>query len=260
MTIRHLIIAAGLCTALPGLVHAQAVSASPDTEAAAQAARPAPVPTSQMLEVYGWFLGQQFQAYALGLSEPELAALSRGFALAAQGKQPEVELQVVGPALQQFLASRAETVEKKRLADSKAEEEAFLAELDKKESIKKTASGLRYEEVQPGSGPKPGPTDEVRVHYHGTFADGTVFDSSIERGEPATFSVNRVIPGWSEGVQLMSVGGKMKFYVPGALGYGDRGNDSIPPGKLLVFDVELLSTAPQAPQLPGSNELPTLAP
>ena len=211
-----------------------------------------------MLEVYGWFLGQQFECYALGLSEPEIQALARGIALAAQGKRPSAELSTVGPQLQQFLASRAETVEKKRLADSEAEAEAFLAQVDKKEGVKKTESGLRYEEITPGSGPKPAATDEVRVHYRGTFVDGTVFDSSIDRGEPATFAVNRVIPGWSEGVQLMSVGGKMKFYVPGNLAYGDRGSDSIPPGKLLIFEVELLSTTPQAPQLPSPAGMPTL--
>jgi len=265
MIIRPLILAAGLCAALPAISHAQAVATSSDSSAApALAAGPtAPVAsTSEMLEVYGWFLGQQFECYALGLSEPETQALARGIALAARGKRPEVELAVVGPALQQFLQSRAEVVEKKRLADSVAEEEAFLAEVDKKETVKKTASGLRYEVLSEGTGPKPALTDEVRVHYHGTFADGFVFDSSIQRGEPASFPVNRVIPGWSEGVQLMNVGGKMKLYVPGELAYGARGTDGIPPGKLLIFEVELLAATPQAPQEPQlpAGGMPTLAP
>ncbi len=258
MTICRFIVAAGLCAALPAISHAQAMSAPEESPAPARPAAP-PVSTNEMLEVYGWFLGQQFECYALGLSEPEMQAIARGIALAAQGKRPAVELATVGPALQQFLASRPEAVAKKRLADSLAEQEAFFAELDKKGAVKKTDSGLRYEELAPGSGPKPGPTDEVRVHYRGTFADGTVFDSSMERGQPVNFPVNRVIPGWSEGVQLMNVGSKMKFYVPGNLAYGEQGNDSIPPGKMLIFEVELISTAPQAPQLP-SEGLPTLAP
>lgn len=265
MSIRPLIVAAGLCAALPAISYGQATSVPVDEPNAARAPRPTapqgPVASpSEMLEVYGWFLGQQFDCYSLGLSEPETQALARGIAMAAVGKRPAVELSVVGPQLQQFLQSRAEATEKKRLADSQAEQDAFFAELDKNPNVKKTASGLRYEEITPGTGAKPGPTDEVRVNYHGTFVDGTVFDSSVERGEPATFSVNRVIPGWSEGVQLMSVGGKMKFYVPGDLAYGERGSSSIPPGKMLVFEVELLSTTPQAPQLPGGNALPTLAP
>jgi FKBP-type peptidyl-prolyl cis-trans isomerase len=261
MTIRRFIVAAGLCAALPAISHAQAMSVPEEAPASPAPARPAApaVSTNEMLEVYGWFLGQQFECYALGLSQPETEAVARGIALAAQGKRPKAEMATVGPALQQFLASRPEAVAKKRLADSQAEQEAFFAEIDKKETVKKTASGLRYEELSPGSGPKPAATDEVRVHYRGTFADGTVFDSSIERGQPVNFPVNRVIPGWSEGVQLMNVGGKMKFYVPGNLAYGDEGNDSIPPGKMLIFEVELISTSPQAPQLPASG-LPTLAP
>jgi len=265
MTLRPLFLAAGLLAAAPAISLAQAVAVPTDSAAPAPAARPpAPVPpsvpVSEMLEFYGWYLGQQFQCEALGLSQPEIDALVRGITLAAEGKRTGADPRVVGPALERFITSRAEAVEKKRLADSQAEEETFLAEMDKKEAVKKTPSGLRYEVVTEGTGAKPGPTDEVRVHYTGTFVDGTVFDSSIERGEPATFPVNRVIPGWSEGVQLMSVGGKYKFYVPGQLAYGLRGSDGIPPGKLLIFEVELLATAPQAPQLPAGGGLPTLAP
>lgn len=262
MSIRSIIVAAGLCAALPAISHAQAVAVPQDSESAPAARPPAPAAASadDMLEVYGWFLAQQFDCYSLGLSEQETQALARGIMLGAQGKRPAAEVSVVGPQLQQFLMSRAETVEKKRLADGKAEEETFLAELDKKPNIKKTASGLRYEEIAPGTGAKPGPTDEVRVNYEGRFVDGTVFDSTVKHGEPATFQVNRVIPGWSEGVQLMAVGGKMRFYVPGELGYGDRGNNSIPPGKMLIFEVELLSATPQAPQLPAQSGMPTLAP
>jgi len=255
---RPILLTIGLCAASSAFSLAQTTSGSAP-EAAPAALPPAPtVSTAEMLEVYGWILGQQMDCYLLGLSGPEVEALSRGIALAAQGRRPALELQTVGPQLQNFITSRSEAMLKKRLADNQAEEEAFLAEVDKKEGVKRTDTGLRYEVLVPGTGPHPGPTDEVVVHYHGTFVDGTVFDSSINRGEPASFPVDRVIQGWSEGVQLMNVGGKMKFYVPGQLAYGLRGNQSIPPGKLLVFEVELLSIKPAAPQLitPG---LPTLA-
>ena len=104
-----------------------------------------------------------------------------------------------------------------------------------------TASGLQYEVLTEGSGPKPSATDNVTVHYKGTLTDGTVFDSSYDRGQPATFPLNRVIPGWTEGVQLMTVGSKYKFTIPSNLGYGAAGAGGvIPPNATLVFEVELL--------------------
>jgi peptidylprolyl isomerase len=117
---------------------------------------------------------------------------------------------------------------------------AFLAENSKKDGVKTTASGLQYEVLQSGNGethPTAGST--VRVHYHGTLIDGTVFDSSVERGETISFPLNRVIPGWTEGVQLMKVGDKFRFFIPSNLGYGDRGAGKIPAGSTLIFDVEL---------------------
>ena len=105
-----------------------------------------------------------------------------------------------------------------------------------------TESGLQYEVIDEGDGAKPTRSDQVTVHYKGELTDGTVFDSSYERGEPATFPLNRVIPGWTEGLQLMRVGAKYKFYIPPGLGYGSRGaGSSIPPNSALIFQVELLS-------------------
>jgi FKBP-type peptidyl-prolyl cis-trans isomerase FkpA len=103
-----------------------------------------------------------------------------------------------------------------------------------------TASGLQYEVIEEGDGAKPATRDHVTVHYKGELTDGTVFDSSYDRGQPATFPVNQVIPGWTEGLQLMSVGSKFKFYIPADLGYGARGTGPIPPNAPLIFDVELL--------------------
>ena len=123
----------------------------------------------------------------------------------------------------------------------KAEGENFLAENAKRPEVKTTESGLQYEVITEGKGQKPAATDVVKVHYKGTLIDGTVFDSSYDRGEPAEFPLNRVIAGWTEGLQLMSVGSKYKLYIPYQLGYGERGaGQDIKPYSALIFDVELL--------------------
>jgi len=136
----------------------------------------------------------------------------------------------------------------KQMAKLKAEadanlgkSEAFLKENAAKEGVQVTDSGLQYEVLSEGSGPKPSAGSQVTVHYIGTLADGTVFDSSVERGQPATFGLGQVIPGWTEGLQLMSLGAKYKFTIPPAIGYGERGAPPrIPPNSALVFEVELL--------------------
>ncbi|MBP5764297.1 MAG: FKBP-type peptidyl-prolyl cis-trans isomerase [Bacteroidales bacterium] len=119
--------------------------------------------------------------------------------------------------------------------------EKFLAENAKKAGVSVTASGLQYEVITPGTGRKPKATDTVRCHYEGTLIDGTVFDSSYARNEPAAFGLNQVIAGWTEGLQLMNEGAKFRFYIPFNLGYGAQGaGGSIPPYAALIFDVELL--------------------
>ncbi len=127
-----------------------------------------------------------------------------------------------------------------KYGQTKQEGEEFLAANATKDGIIVTESGLQYEVIKMGKGPKPSATDRVRVHYHGTLIDGTVFDSSVERGEPITFGLNQVIAGWTEGVQLMPVGSKFRFYIPQELGYGAREAGSIPPYSTLIFEVELL--------------------
>jgi peptidylprolyl isomerase len=120
--------------------------------------------------------------------------------------------------------------------------QVFLAENAKAEGVVTTASGLQYKVLQVGSGSaSPGPNDRVKVHYHGTLIDGTVFDSSVDRGEPISFGLNQVIKGWTEGLQLMVVGQKNRLFIPSGLAYGDRGaGRTIGPGSTLIFDVELL--------------------
>ena len=118
----------------------------------------------------------------------------------------------------------------------------FMAENGKKDGVKSTESGLQYKVLNSGNGSAhPSAKDRVKVHYHGTLADGTVFDSSVDRGEPLSFRLNQVIKGWTEGLQLMVVGEKTRFFIPSSLAYGNRSTGSIPAGAMLIFDVELLA-------------------
>jgi FKBP-type peptidyl-prolyl cis-trans isomerase len=144
----------------------------------------------------------------------------QGFAMKQQGKMQE----------------RATVKGETNLADGKA----FLETNRTREGVTTTASGLQYEVLAKGNGISPSSTDSVTVHYTGTLLDGTVFDSSVERGEPVTFKLNQVIPGWTEGLQLMKEGDKFKFYIPSEIAYGQRGGRSIEPNSTLIFEVELL--------------------
>ena len=127
-----------------------------------------------------------------------------------------------------------------KYGDTKAIGEKFLEENKLKEGIIVTESGLQYEVLKMGKGKKPAATDKVKVHYHGTLIDGKVFDSSVERGEPIVFGLNQVIKGWTEGVQLMPLGSKFRFYIPQELGYGAQAAGDIPPYSTLIFEVELI--------------------
>jgi FKBP-type peptidyl-prolyl cis-trans isomerase len=159
-------------------------------------------------------------------------------------KDPALPQEEIQTALQAFSAA-VNAAESERLTaegeTNRAEGEAFLAENAEKEGVMVTESGLQYEVLRPGEGPMPGPQDQVRIDYRGTLIDGTQFDSSYDRGEPATFGVGGVIPGFSEGLQLMQVGSQYRFFIPGDLAYGPRGaGTDIGPNAALIFEVELL--------------------
>jgi FKBP-type peptidyl-prolyl cis-trans isomerase len=140
-----------------------------------------------------------------------------------------------------FLNAYEKSIKERENADRIKLGESFLAENAKRDGVHTTASGLQYQVVKMGEGPKPLSTDKVKVHYEGTLLDGTKFDSSIDRGKPAEFPLNRVIKGWTEGLQLMPVGSKFTFYIPYQLGYGAQGaGNLIKPYSTLVFEVELL--------------------
>ena len=172
-----------------------------------------------------------------GVTSLEYADLTAGIKDVLEKNQPQISYQKAQQVLGKFFSE----LEQKIAGEAKSAGEAFLAENAKREGVKVTESGLQYEVLEATIGQKPKSTDKVRVHYEGTLIDGTVFDSSYKRGESITFGLNQVIKGWTEGLQLMSIGSKYKLYLPYQLAYGERGaGANIPPYAALIFTVELL--------------------
>ena len=172
-----------------------------------------------------------------GVTSLEYADLAAGIKDVLEKNQPQISYQEAQQVLGKFFSE----LEAQIAGEAKAAGEAFLAENAKREGVKVTESGLQYEVLEATIGQKPKATDKVRVHYEGTLIDGTVFDSSYKRGESITFGLNQVIKGWTEGLQLMSIGSKYKLYLPYQLAYGERGaGANIPPYAALIFTVELL--------------------
>ncbi len=206
--------------------------------------------------IEGLDTAQQQAGYVIGLElggtlvpvrgEVDLDTMMEGIRDSLAGREPKVNeqqfMQVMQDLGERMQAARAE-------AGARAAEEgaAFLAENAGREEVQVTESGLQYEVLEKGQGDdRPGPGDRVRVHYEGSLLDGEVFDSSRERGEPAEFTLDQVVPGWQEGVQLMARGSRYRLWIPSALGYGEEGTVGGPigPNSTLVFDVELLDFEP----------------
>jgi peptidyl-prolyl cis-trans isomerase len=185
---------------------------------------------------------QLLQMNAEGLNIDDFAQAIKDVMTGGELKMKDAEAQEI---VQQFFAEQeaiqqAANAEKGKAA--KTEGEQFLAENAKKEGVKTTASGLQYQVLRDGNGKQPRATDQVECHYEGTLIDGTKFDSSYDRGQTATFPLNQVIAGWTEGLQLMHEGAKYRFFIPYQLAYGERGaGASIPPYAALIFDVELVA-------------------
>ena len=202
-------------------------------------AAPAPLTTDEQKTVYalGLMMGQSISMF--NLTPAELELVKRALSDAAAGK-PALELSEWGPKIQPLATSRSAAVAVKEKASSAA----YLAKCAAEPGAVKTESGMVYRELKAGTGTSPKATDTVKVHYRGTLVNGTEFDSSYKRNEPAQFPLNGVIKCWTEGVQRMKVGGKSTLVCPSELAYGDQGRPSIPGGATLVFDIELLDIVP----------------
>ncbi len=201
-----------------------------------------------MRDTRGYFFGYSFGNMLKegGNIDVNLDELRKGLEDSIAGNLPDMtpEQQQGVVAIirdrQQEIVANKESEKDKLLEVNMADSKAYLAENATKRGIKITKSGLQYEIQEKGKGPHPNADSTVKVHYEGMLADGTVFDSSIKRGTPAEFGLSQVIPGWTEGLQLMKAGGKARFHVPPDLGYGPGGTRGIPPNSVLIFDVELL--------------------
>lgn len=205
----------------------------------------------QLIEEFGWFIGKRVGLTELEFSKAEIDTLLKGIASAAAGKESPYELEKIGPAMDEFMQKKQQAYLGKLKNKNLTANTEFFAKLKENKNIVELPSGLRYEIVKPGDGPAPKATETVKVHYTGTLIDGTVFDSSVQRGEAAEFPLDQVIAGWTEGIQKMNKGGKIKLYVPPQLAYGDDGRPGIPPGSTLIFEVELLEIKPTAAAAPA---------
>ena len=210
------------------------------TVCTADAAKSPPVqaPTTEeqkTLYALGMLISQSLTTFEL--KPEELAMVQKGINDGVNGVKSDIKAEEYGPKVQALQQARLAVAGEKAAAAGVA----FLDKASKEAGVTKTTSGIVIKQTKPGTGASPAATDQVKVHYEGRLIDGKVFDSSIARGEPATFPLNGVIPCWTEGVQTMKVGGKAQFVCPASLAYGERGSPpTIPPQSTLVFDVELI--------------------
>ncbi len=221
------------------LLSATALVATGCQQKSAQAPAPEMTDDQKAVYSYGAALGQQVskQTKQLRLTAEELEVFRNGFTDTLTGKAPSVDIQQYENRFRELAEARV----KEGAAEAQKQGTEFLAAAAQEPGAVRTDTGLVYKALTPGQGARPQATDTVRVHYEGKLMDGKVFDSSRERGEPAEFALNRVIPCWTEGVQKMQVGEKAKLVCPSQIAYGDRGaGTDIPPGATLVFEIELL--------------------
>jgi FKBP-type peptidyl-prolyl cis-trans isomerase len=187
----------------------------------------------------GLTLGYDFQSLPFQ-TDPDLIIAGLAGAMKGTTGYSQQVTETVFRQLQMTLQQREQEKADAEASLKQQEGLKFLEENGEREGVFTTASGLQYEIVVKGTGPMPADTSEVEVHYEGSLIDGTIFDSSYERGESISFPLNRVIPGWTEGVQLMPVGSTYMLYIPSELGYGSQGTGPIPPNSVLIFKIELL--------------------
>jgi FKBP-type peptidyl-prolyl cis-trans isomerase FkpA len=226
------------------LVAVGACSAAQGPPAASPAAM---TEDEKTLYALGLMLGRNLASF--NLTAAELDTVSKGIADAATNRPAQVDLHTYGPKVQQLNKTRVAA----KAEIEKAKAKPFLEAAAKEPGAVTTPTGLVFRSLKPGTGPSPGSTDTVKVHYTGTLMDGTVFDSSVQRGQPAEFPLNGVIPCWTEGVQKMKVGEKAKLVCPADIAYGDMGHPPvIPGGATLTFEVELLEVTPRPAAKPAA--------
>ena len=232
-------------------------AAAPGTPAATAPAAPAkPKYTeAQIAEAYGWYMGAQMGLRQLEFTKEQVEAMARGMMGIASGGAPAFDPQEIGPEVQAFLAKKSDAYMTKLRFQNIAEGTAFFTKLKENKNVVDLPSGLRYEITKAGTGVLPKMGQMVTIHYKGSLVGGQVFDSSIERGQPLDFVLQEggAISGMVEGLQKVGVGGKIKLYIPPSLAYGDQGNQGIPPGATLIFEVEVIAVkdAPKEPAAPA---------
>ncbi len=244
---------------LPGQTTTPAPAAPAPAPAAAPAA-PAPKFTdAQLLEEYGWFIGKRIGLSDLNFSPAQVDTVLKGITAASQGKATPFELEKIGPVMDDFIKAKQNEFLAKVRAKGLAESAAFLTEVRKKAGVTVLPSGLIYEILQPGTGPAPKMTDTLTVNYTGALVDGSVFSSTQGAG-PASLPLDKMIPGWIEGMQKSAKGGKIRLYIPPDLAFGDEVHPGIPPASTLVFEIELLDIKPTPPApLPAPEAAPAPA-
>ncbi|HMU65597.1 MAG TPA: FKBP-type peptidyl-prolyl cis-trans isomerase [Cellvibrionaceae bacterium] len=248
-----------LSVAMASAVFLAGCNKDQDKAAAKPEAAPAQVALNTMEEKVSYIVGFRMasQAKASGFTLDK-KTLSQAITDAQEGKDaqiPQEEQQKIMTEFQQQQETKHQEEMKKVGEENLKKGQDFIAENGKKEGVKTTASGLQYKVIKASEqkdAKSPKPEDTVKVHYHGKLIDGTVFDSSVDRGEPVTFPVNGVIPGWVEGLQLMKVGDKFELAIPANLAYGAGGTGPIPPNSALVFEVELLEINPKQEEAPAN--------
>ncbi len=242
-----LIVFTSLLTPLPNLGGEEELVVEAETEAPAESAE---MTEKELLETFGWLLAQERALYA-GYTDDELTHILDGIVMGARGAPgPENIAEAVAQVentIRQRVAAFQEMMEKRnssQAAENMVSEETFFAELEKKPGIQKTASGLYYELIDEGIGRKPKGDDWMRMNYTGMLANGQVFDSTKERGQPGDLNLAQVLPGFAEGMKLVREMGKIKLYIPARLGYRERSVGAIPPNSTLIFEIELLELNP----------------
>jgi len=193
---------------------------------------------------YALGLGIGQQLAQMGATDLNVADFAQSISDVLEGRELKMSHREAQQLVQQYFAQQEDKINKERMAQGKVHKEAgerYLAENGKKEGVVTLPSGLQYQVLREGNGKKPSAKDSVKCHYEGFLIDGTVFDSSVQRGEPAVFGLQQVISGWTEGLQLMQEGAKYRFFIPYRLAYGEGGaGQMIPPFATLIFDVELI--------------------